>query len=120
MWCGKRRRLQGGLPNMGDVTISTNDTTIYYPSDWLIEGGPTFESMGCPEPEFIQEGEDVEPLQVIYNKRTKFFGVAHNGFIVMESKESKDLGKYIQEYMKGLQDWVETNSIEEVDNLNEG
>jgi hypothetical protein len=88
---------------MGNVTISTKDTEIYYPSDWLIEGGPPFETMHCPE--FI-ENEDVQPLQVIYNAQTRFFGVTHNGFIVMESKEPSDLAKYIKQYMEAFQDWV--------------
>jgi hypothetical protein len=35
---------------MGDVTISTEETEIYWPSDWLVDGaGATFDSMGCPK-----------------------------------------------------------------------
>jgi hypothetical protein len=88
---------------MGNVTISTNRTTIYYPSDWLIEGGPPFETMECPE---VIEDEDVQPLQVIYNSKTKFFGITHNGFIVMESKDRLDIAGYIKDYVEGFQNWV--------------
>ena len=37
---------------MGDVTISTEETTIYWPSDWLVNGaGTTFNDAGCPRVE---------------------------------------------------------------------
>lgn len=90
---------------MGSVTVSTTDTEIYYPSDWLIEGGPTFESMSCPKVD-DQIDEDVEPLQVIYNPRTRYFGVTHNGFIVMESKNPEDLADYVREYTQEFKSWV--------------
>ena len=91
---------------MGNVTVSTTRTEIYYPSDWLIEGGPPFESMSCPKLE-DQVDDDTEVLAIIYNPRTKYFGVTQNGFIVMESLDRLDIAGYIKDYVEKLQLWVQ-------------
>lgn len=99
---------------MGNIIVSTENLAIYYPSDWLIEGGATFESMSCP-PSLVHasDGGDVEPLQIIYNKDTKFFGVTHNGFVVMEAKNAADVAKYVQEYVQEFQEWVAQHDVEQ-------
>jgi hypothetical protein len=97
---------------MGNVTISTIDTTIYYPSDWLIEGGPPFETMDCPKG-MISDDDTLIPLELIYNDNTKFFGLQMCGFIVMESKEPQDLAKYVKDYVEAFQDWVTENEAGE-------
>ena len=91
---------------MGNVTISTNDTTIYYPSDWLIDGGPTFESMQCPPAEVDEDDADL-PLKLIYNQRTKYFGIVQQGHIVMESKSSRDIATYFGDYVMRMREWVQ-------------
>lgn len=90
---------------MGNVTVSTTRTEIYYPSDWLIEGGPPFESMSCPKLE-DQVDDDTEVLGIIYNPRTKYFGVTRNGFIVMESLDRLDIAGYIKDYIEGFQNFA--------------
>jgi hypothetical protein len=100
---------------MGREVVDKKNTQIYYPSDWLVEGGPTFESANCPK---FQEDEDVEPLQIIYNKTTKYFGVTQGEFIVMESKDRQDVAEYVKDYIEGFQNWVaEYDGIDEMDNL---
>lgn len=93
---------------MGNTTISTKDTEIYYPSDWLIEGGPTFESMNCPKPDVGMDDTNI-PLTLVYNQKNGFFGVVMNGFILMESKDARDLTKYISDYVQSFQEWVAEN-----------
>jgi hypothetical protein len=92
---------------MGKSTISTTDTEIYYPSDWLIDGGPPFDVMSCPKAE--DQTDDEQKLGIIYNTKTQYFGIVCQGYIVMESKEAKDLAKYIQDYAYEYQYWVENN-----------
>lgn len=90
---------------MGNVTVSTSRTQIYYPSDWLIDGGPTFESMGCPEPKV--GAWDVDTLKLIYNKDTRYFGIVHNGAIVMESTDRLDIADYVKDYVEKFQMFVQ-------------
>lgn len=91
---------------MGNVPVSTSDTEIYYPSDWLIEGGPPFNVMACPKLH-EQFGDDVEPLQVIYNTKTRYFGVVHNEHIVMESKDPEVMANYVKQYAVAFKLWVD-------------
>lgn len=104
---------------MGDVTVSTNDTFIYYPSNWLIEGGPPFESMSCPKAEPGYDDLAI-PLELIYNSRTEYFGISMLDFILIESTNAKDIAKYVQDYVQGFQDWLaknkEANNDAAVDN----
>jgi hypothetical protein len=62
--------------------------------------------MGCP---MYQEDIDAQPLELIYNPETRYFGVTQGDFIVMESKEPKDVAKYIQDYIESFQNWVANN-----------
>lgn len=102
---------------MGNTPISTKNTTIYYPSDWLIEGGPTFEQMGCPE--IDQAADDrVIPLGIVYNEKTGYFGLVQQGFVMMESKDRLDIAGYVKDYVEGLQNWVaENGDLKDVDNV---
>lgn len=100
---------------MGDTTISTKNTEIYYPSDWLIEGGPPFETMNCPQPNV--EGVDQQKLEIIYNDNTKYFGVVCGGFIVMESKDVRDLATYVGDYAMAFRNWVQENEAGLADGL---
>lgn len=90
---------------MGNCTISTRDTSIYYPSDWLVDGGPPLNTMGCPEANVTEDDEDL-PLKLIYNKGTKYFGIVVNEHIVMESKDRQDIAGYVKDYVEKLQLWV--------------
>lgn len=93
---------------MGNVTVSTKNTQVYYPTDWLIEGGPPFESTeAIPNDDAAYAYEDIEPLQVIYNKTTEYFGITHNHYIVMESKDPRDVAQYVLDYVEGFKQWVE-------------
>lgn len=83
------------------------DTTIYYPSDWLIEGGPPLDVMSCPIAK--DQADDEQKLEIIYNTKTKYFGIVCQGYIVMESKDRLDFAGYLKDYVEAYQYWVENN-----------
>ena len=91
---------------MGDVTVSTRNTSIYYPSDWLVDGGPPLDTMGCPLANEDENDEDL-PLKLIYNKDTRYFGIVQEGRVLMESKDRLDIAGYIKDYVEKLQLWVQ-------------
>lgn len=102
---------------MGSTPVSGKDTIIYYPSDWLIEGGPTFEQMGCPE---VEIKDDTQlPLTIIYNAKTGWFGIMQQNFVMMESRDRLDIAGYVKDYVEGLQTWITENggSLDGIDNI---
>ena len=102
---------------MGNVPISTKETTLYYPTDWLIEGGPTFEAMGCPETQ-LETDDTIFPLSIVHNAKTGFFGCTQQGFVLMESTNPKDIAQYVQEYVSSLQGWIKENQdFSGIDNI---
>lgn len=92
--------------------IGTTNTVVYYPTELLIEGGPPFNTYGCPHVEMQQDDVDV-PLRLVYNTQTRFFGWAMLDRLVMESKEPKDLTRYITDYVEGFQQFVKDQVVED-------
>lgn len=104
---------------MGNVTIYTSETQIYWPSDWLIDGtGATPESMGCPEITSQILNDETKPtmLTVIRDDYGSNAGrwvvMAGDGevserFIVMHSTNWKDVLQYFMDYMYRFETWLQ-------------
>lgn len=94
---------------MGNTTISNSETEIYYPSSWLVLGGPPMEDR-CPDAEITF---DQPQLGVVLDVPTMLWRVyeGHPGEgpvrIVMESTNIKDVAQYFTEYMAELKQYLE-------------
>jgi len=93
--------------------IGTKNTIVYYPTEYLINGGPPFTTLGCPHVELEHDDIDV-PIRLVYNTETKFFGWAMLDRLLMESKEPKDLARFITDYVEGFQEFVKDQETVEV------
>lgn len=92
---------------MGNTPIQTTHTNIHYPSDWLVQGGPPFESVGAPPAETEVTDEDMmSSLAVVWSDEQwkLIYGTAEYSepVIVMESTNIQDVLTYFKEYMEGL------------------
>lgn len=92
---------------MGNVTVSTDDTEIYYPSDLLAHGGPPYEVMGCPEVEPTTEQATAQ-LSIIMDMPQQgevWWKVCYGDLreaplvVVMESRNPINVALYLEEYM---------------------
>jgi hypothetical protein len=100
---------------MGNVTISTSETEIYYPSDWLIDGGPPPETMSCPNFRITDENA-MSMLSIIWEdfgqNQGRWVVLAGDGevgerFVVMHSTNYKDVATYFSQYMERLERWLQ-------------
>jgi hypothetical protein len=97
---------------MGNVLVSTDETEIYYPSDWLIEGsGATFTSIGCPTNDAYYSDEDDSALSLIYRGwAAKPWRIVQQGYVMMESTNIADVTQYFKDYTTKFQQWLEENA----------
>src|SRR6516225_11875529 len=95
---------------MGNVTISTTETTIYYPSDWLVEGGPPYDVMGCPDDD---TNDDDPKLVLAMDRLTQHWQIIDNGKVVMDSTNKVDIAKYFTDYMFGIESWYQEEAEEQ-------
>jgi hypothetical protein len=95
---------------MGNVTISTSETNIYWPSDWLVDGsGATYEVMGCPKLT-IDETVSFSVVAIAFdidNAKWQVIvgGEGEEATVVMESTNYKDVATYLLEYMQKTRQW---------------
>ena len=96
---------------MGNTPISTSETEIYYPSDWMIEGGPTFGSMGCPT--ILRDPSDFLSISLVnIELETRWRIVITSPIdpgemvVLAESTNKKDIVKYFMDYMESFDKWL--------------
>lgn len=93
---------------MGNVTIDTDFTKVYYPSEWLIEGGPPYGTMDCPD--FNEAALSMtEPLSIVRTQGGENglpWKVIMEGRVMMECVDPKDAANYVEGYMHELDAWV--------------
>jgi hypothetical protein len=102
---------------MGNVTISTTETEIYYPSDWLVDGGPPPAFMGCPPitSQILNEESAMNMVKIVWEDFGQNSGrwnviAGHpdsgEAFIVMQSTNYKDVATYFAQYMAKFERWL--------------
>lgn len=96
---------------MGDVTISTEETTIYWPSDWLVNGaGTTFNDAGCPKLD-IGEEDMFSILSIVFDFDDAtwrvYTGDLNEGdvIVLMKSTNYKDVATYFSDFMQKTKQW---------------
>jgi hypothetical protein len=91
---------------VGNVTISTSETEIYYPSDWLVEGGPPFEVMNCPINDANNSWDDEDALMLVRRDTSdKPWRVVQKGMVLMETSNHADAMMYMLSYMVKYELW---------------
>jgi hypothetical protein len=103
---------------MGNVTISTEETTIYWPSDWLVDGaGTTFTDMGCPKMT-LDEADMFSILSIVFDIDDATWRVYTGDLaegeviILMESKNYKDIATYFTDFMIKTKQWWDDQQAE--------
>ena len=82
--------------------IDTTETRVYYDSDWMIDGGPTFEN--CPQVEY--ECTERQALQLCIDNSGEWWQIVYNDLVLMESTNRKDVLRYFNEYMAKFENWI--------------
>lgn len=100
---------------MGNTPISVPETEIYYPSDWLVNGGPPFNTMNCPDYEVDEDCDGHSVLSIVYDWDIKKWYVlsglhgadaeTRRGTVVMESTNLYDVSEYFRSYMASVKRW---------------
>jgi len=90
---------------MGNITISTSETSIYYPADWLVTGGSPYATMGCPD-DTQDDYDDDFLLKLVYNETSGKWQVIETSSILMESMNKRDVVKYFLDFMEAMEWWL--------------
>ena len=83
--------------------IDTTETRVYCDSDWIIDGGPSFDN--CPQIEY-ELGDERQTLQLCIDISGKWWQIVYNDLVLMESTNRKDVLRYFNEYMAKFKNWL--------------
>ena len=93
---------------MGNVLVSTDETEIYYPTKWLVDGGPTYGAVGCPTRSKDDEWR-VDELSLSWNPENGRWAIIQQNNVVMESSNMIDVLQFYKDFMQDLVDFFEAN-----------
>jgi len=82
--------------------IDTTETRVYYDSDHMVDGGPTF--AGCPQVEY--ESTERQTLQLCIDNSGKWWQIVYNDLVLMESTNRRDVLRYFDDYMTKFENWL--------------
>lgn len=96
---------------MGNTPISTSTTNIYYPSNWLIEGGPP-PNVNCPINDADNSWAADNDISItIREGKEKPWWVVCQDRILMETSEPSEVAAYILSYTNEYRDWLVNNEV---------
>lgn len=81
-------------------------TNIYYPADYLVEGGPPFD-VNCPPVPKHHEDENLPiKLSCVLNYGKITYLIHAQGRVLAESEDGDAILAYYKEYLDGINAWA--------------